>query len=308
MPHFIKPSSSGGNPCLLVGAKVFMVGWLGRPGHNGTSIGIFDLHRKRWTWIFDPSPAAPYLNGGVVFLVDDVLYCHGGFTPDGGPSDKLFRLDLTLLIWEECEFHGIKPPGLAWQAGEYLEKHHSYVCFGGRSHHLNHIGAQGDVWVNEIDRHKWFKPTVTGRAPAVQGVTSCTVGEKIFFFGGTGSASIQDIDSDLYILESQSSRLRKVKWTTLNLGLKLSFSSLSYAHGVLLIFGGLDESLDPVKSLFACELPNYKVVDMSNQGARYNVRGSVENTYHHSAILHSGKMYVFDGYGRSFTPIRLRKL
>ena len=282
MPPYISTKSSGSNPCLLVGSKVFMVGRIGRPGHYGSSFGICDLRLKRWIWKFDPSQDAPFVNGGVVFLVDDALYYHGGFIQETSFSDKVFRLDLAILEWEECDIRGIKPPGLVWQAGEYLERHKSYVCFGGRFSAGNNIAeATNNVWIYQIERRCWYKPTVKGRAPAVQGVTSCVVGEKIFFFGGMTS-TWRNPDSDLYILERQNSNWLKVNWTTLNLGINLSFGSLTYAHGILLIFGGFGEDLQARDSLFACELPNYVVLDMRNQDAKYSVHGYVRRTYSHS--------------------------
>lgn len=88
------------------------------------------------------------------------------------------------------------------------------------------------------------------------------------------------------------------------------FSRLTYAHGLLLAFGGINKHCEPERFLYALELPDYKVNDLwdTRAGARYSVHGSVEETYAHSMIAYCGDLYVFDGIGRDFMPTRLKRL
>lgn len=238
LPSYVTAAHSGFNPGLLVGSKVYVIGMLGRPeGINGTgtTIGICDLRLKKWTWVRDPSPDAPYMNGNVVFLVDDWLYCHGGYVGNNFLSDKMFRLDLTTLEWSTLVTRGMKPPGLVWHAGQYLERHNKYVCFSGQLMRNRMAAATHEVSVNHVSQMKWYKPQVKGHVPALQGAASCLVVEKIFFFGGLDS-QWHGLETDLHILESQDKSWMNLNWTSVDLGIGLSCGSLKYINGYLLIF------------------------------------------------------------------------
>ena len=311
IPRFVTVAHCGSNPCLLVGSKVFMIGKLGRPGMydpTGSMIGICDLRLKKWTWVLDPNPDAPYMNGNVTFLVDDWLYCHGGCIETNNFSEKMFRLDLTTLEWSPLVTTGVKLPGLVWHAGEYLERHNKYVCYSGRLIHNGNAIVTHEVWVNHVGQMKWYKPKVKGHAPPVQGAASCQVGEKIFFYGGINPKS-DTLGTHLRILESRDETWLNVKWTSMDLGVGLAFASLTYVDRYLLIFGGFGKNLQ--ESVYACELPNYTVHDMcdGSSTAKYTAHGSVPRTFSHSMIAYCGEFYVFDGTGRhTFLPTRLKRL
>ena len=295
---------SGMNAAILVGAKLFWIGSLGRLWGGRVSVGICDLIKGRWDWIGRTSDDDPYVNGHVCFLADEGIYLHGGRYKSFMENTKLYRFDVTLLEWTVVYVRGAIPPTRYYHAGEFLERAREFMCLGGAT--SNRGVDLVELWVFNVDSRAWRVPKTKGFGPQPRrGMASCVVGDRVLYYGGrlrNGQTTV----SEMNILDCRDGRFH---WETVVMqdSLFLSFASLCYVDGLLVLFGGDDSNQHTENGVYVCRPPQYKLKRLGHDSPTCRLENENMPSYGHSAVVLAGDMYVLDGVGGNRSIRRLRK-
>jgi len=142
-----------------------------------------------------------------------------------------------------------------------------------------------DLYMYNIEMGVWSKPETSDCPPGRINHSAVLYGDSIYIFGGNSNAFY----NDLY-----RHNLDTLKWSLVKAN---SAPSPRYGHtGVVFgdsmyIFGGYD------KDGFACN-DIYEFSFEINKWTHVKPNGTIlsKDTYHHSAVVHEGSMYVFGGY------------
>ena len=290
--------STGQSSCTQVGPKVFVVGKLNHPGN--ATIAVYDFQANEWKHSTHQGLLPRGIHGHTSFLLDDRLYLHGGRNVNYHPVSDLFYLDLVTLELIKCDesTENSRPSARYYHIGEYLERLRRFVVFGGYQ-----PGEYcSDLWALRVEDHTWTKVEAKGKIPTDRnGHCSCAVGERIFVYGGN---SMRNYEDSLHVLDCGRSSF---VWSRVfvQLGLIRKLASLTYYNGMLLLIGGHSGTLEDTADVFVLQEPDFLPVKAERLGGgegengRYKCRG-------HTTIVSSGGLYLFDGFHKPISPLRLR--
>lgn len=102
-------------------------------------------------------PAGPALANHVGAIIKDTFYIHGGVTRYRSivPSDKLYCLDLSSMIWNEVRIPG--SPALSHHACVTLKDRYMVLIGGWNGHERT-----PNIFIFDTVENKWLYPTDTG--------------------------------------------------------------------------------------------------------------------------------------------------
>ena len=293
----------GMNSSLLVGSKLFWVGSIGRVATRVFSIGIFDLKEHTWQWVENTKTTDPYIHGSVCFLVDDGIFLHGGRDLFYYPNPELYRFDISLFEWNIVHVHDKYPSSRCYHAGEFIERIRKFVCLGGAR--TGEGFAFDAVWLLDVDRHVWGRPKMKGDGPKCnRGIATCVVGERIICFGG-GLAFGKNTSNDLHLLHCAD---YECTWEKIvrHEAINLRFASLSYANGLLVLFGGIDREMTIRADVYVCQAPDFALQRVDTTSTRYSLENTGTARTGHSAVVVDGDVYILGGVNQGVSVECLR--
>ena len=195
------------------------------------------------------SPAGPTLAMHVGCILKNILYIHGGITKYGSnsPSNKLYKCDLSGLVWNEVRAAGSPP--LSHHACVTLHDRYM-VLIGG----WNGSKRVTSVYVFDTERQEWMFPRDHGMPEGV-GLSSHTAtvlstGE-IIVIGREGSLRLQRKHGNVYMLTGDIDRgeFRYSEYTT-GTASRSGHTSTCVGNNIYII-GGRDDRLVEIHSGFS---------------------------------------------------------
>ena len=169
------------------------------------------------------------------------FYVFGGWG-DHGPTNELYRLDLTRRpwTWEKIDAKGTRPSGRNGAPLVFDAPRHRLIVCGRDGGTGKSFRPLADCWQFDIESNTWAPLPAVGVAPTARWHAAMALDPsrgKAYLFGGAGNGGF---DATLYELDLPTDAWRPVRTTgspppSLQ-GATFTFDS---ANGVLLLAGGL---------------------------------------------------------------------
>ncbi|XP_062562572.1 F-box only protein 42 [Armigeres subalbatus] len=164
----------------------------------------FDLSRRVWIRPISmgtyPSPKA----GASLVCYEGFLVLFGGWRHSYAPFqlctlfDELHAYNITDNRWTIYNLAFGPPPMTGHSATVHRNK---MIVFGGYQKTMENLGTSNDIWVLDLDKFIWKRPSVSDvKPPARYGQFQMAVGENhILILGGTGG--VNRIFNDAWLLD-----------------------------------------------------------------------------------------------------------
>ena len=278
----------------VVGPLVFLIGRYGRKDlldEDSSQLVIVDHTSRTWSW---ESVIGPYVTEHVAALKEDSIWVFGGRDANGLMNNEVWALDIVLREWSRLPVLNSAPPERAYCSGDMLESG-DLVIFGGLIVAMNPRTYTNEVWVLNGRKLTWEKPDVKGNPPKARyGHASCSVGNKIFYYGGRDAS---DFFADLFILSLEKKISGSMIWTLVDVAgfTPRTGHSLNYVPGKLFLFGGFTQT-QYVGDLEVFDLEQMRWLrDEAQTPDDYLVEDKQGRCSAHAAVVSQTKLLIFGG-------------
>ena len=296
---------------VVAGHRIYVAGGTIGNGRNPDNIFILEYSAGGWVWRkCEMKIEEIRLSLHTMILIQDKVYCFPGIS---GRSLLMWTLDLVEEVAEQCDARRgeLMPEGKA--AGEYVEKLHMIVTFGG----LRGPRVIDSLVGFDLRTETWSELTAKGSSPPPRyNHCSCMPGmEEILFFGGNETRALVPINT-IYSLRCDS-RVKftwsQVVWNALPQA--RANATMNCIGQRIFVFGGYpDTNTNVSNELFVYDLDSEvgQAVNAQSPRAGGDVKlssiklvGTARGTTYHTAAIVGEKLVIVGGSGSAISGLQI---